>query len=65
MVFVNQNEFKIANNTSLRVFLDAHNFIQEGTAVAVNDTVIPKTNWEYFILNDKDQLMLIRATAGG
>lgn len=36
-----------------------------GVAVAVNDTVIPKTNWEQFVLNENDKILIIRATQGG
>ena len=37
----------------------------EGLAVAVNDTVIPKTNWNTFELKENDTIILIRATQGG
>lgn len=64
-VFINQQEFSIAAEDSLKTFLAVNNFVQEGTAVAVNGTIVPKSDWETFKLNDKDQLILIRATAGG
>ncbi len=37
----------------------------KGLAVAVNDTVIPRTNWESFLLNENDTITIIRATQGG
>lgn len=36
-----------------------------GIAVAVNDTVIPKSQWNSFLLNDNDKILLIKATQGG
>ena len=36
-----------------------------GIAVAVNDTVIPKSQWDSFLLNDNDKILLIKATQGG
>ncbi len=64
-IFINQEEFSVDEALSLFAFLSIYNFVQDGLAVAVNNTVIPKSEWELVKLNDKDQLMLIRATAGG
>ena len=38
---------------------------QRGTAVAVNNKVIPKHEHEGFILNDGDSNLIIKATQGG
>ena len=38
---------------------------QNGIAVAVNNTVIPKTKWDALQLSDGDQITVIKATAGG
>ena len=38
---------------------------QKGIAVAVNNTVIPKTGWDAFSLNAKDEVFIIKATQGG
>jgi sulfur carrier protein len=37
----------------------------KGLAVAVNNTVIPKTAWNNFQLNENDTITIIRATQGG
>ncbi len=36
-----------------------------GIAVAVNDSVIPKTKWNKVSLNDEDRILIITATQGG
>jgi len=36
-----------------------------GIAFAVNEKVIPKTEWEKFILKDNDKILIIKATQGG
>jgi len=36
-----------------------------GIAFAVNDKVVPKTEWEKFQLNDNDKILIIKATQGG
>jgi len=38
---------------------------QNGIAIAVNNTVIPKTDWETTLLNEIDEILIIIATQGG
>ncbi|MFP9097954.1 sulfur carrier protein ThiS [Flavobacterium sp. RHBU_24] len=38
---------------------------QKGIAVAVNNSVIPKTNWDSHTLSPTDQILIISATQGG
>ncbi len=40
-------------------------FEVQGIAVAMNDEVIRKVDWQQITLNQNDRLMLIRATQGG
>lgn len=36
-----------------------------GMAIAVNDKVISKSEWNNFQLNDNDKIVIIKATQGG
>jgi len=36
-----------------------------GLALAVNDQVVPKSEWETYSLNELDKVTIIRATQGG
>ena len=38
---------------------------QKGIAVAVNETVVPKTNWDSYLLQPNDKVLVIKATQGG
>ena len=38
---------------------------QSGVAVAINFSVIPRSNWATTLLNESDAVEVIRATAGG
>ncbi len=38
---------------------------QKGIAIAVNQTVIPKANWQEHFLQSNDNVLIIRATQGG
>lgn len=37
----------------------------KGTAVAVNDSVVPKPQWDQQQLEEEDKVEIIRATQGG
>lgn len=38
---------------------------QKGIAVAVNNNVIPKADWDNYTLSPTDQILIISATQGG
>ena len=38
---------------------------QQGIAVAVNDTIVPRSQWENYILQPDDNMLVIKATQGG
>ena len=38
---------------------------QKGIAVAVNETIVPKKQWESYILQPDDKVLVIKATQGG
>ena len=38
---------------------------QKGIAVAVNNSVVPKKNWNSHLLGEQDKVTIIRASQGG
>ncbi|MGL5954948.1 MAG: sulfur carrier protein ThiS [Providencia rustigianii] len=36
-----------------------------GSALAINQVIIPKSQWESHLLNDQDNILLFQAIAGG
>ena len=36
-----------------------------GVALAINETIIPRENWETHVINDGDTILLFQAIAGG
>jgi sulfur carrier protein len=38
---------------------------QNGIAIAINNTVIPKSDWNIHFLNPTDDILIISATQGG
>lgn len=52
---------------SLKELLKSYDidFNSGGVAVAVNDTVVPRDQWEDHSLEEEDRIEIIRATQGG
>ncbi|OHT45976.1 MULTISPECIES: sulfur carrier protein ThiS [Flavobacterium] len=38
---------------------------QNGIAVALNNTVVPKSNWNEQLVSETDEILIISATQGG
>ena len=65
-VFLNDNEVVLDGKTSLQSLLQNNQITElNGIAVALNETVVSKSEWESLLLNENDRIMVITATAGG
>lgn len=65
-VYVNGQKQSVSESLSLtkmiaRVGIEA----REGIAVAVNNEVITRDNWENHLIQDEDKITIITATQGG
>lgn len=65
VVYVNQNIHKTEETLLLAILKEIGINSTEGVALAVNQTVIPRTQWQHFSLNENDKVTVIRATQGG
>jgi sulfur carrier protein len=65
-VFVNNKPQAIAQHKSISGLLTTLALAgTKGIAVAINQTIISKTEWDNHILKENDHIMIIRATQGG
>ncbi|MGI4727563.1 MAG: sulfur carrier protein ThiS [Janthinobacterium lividum] len=65
-VTVNQQNFTVSEVCSVEQLLTVTlNLSATGVAVAVNQTIVPKSDWNTHLLHPQDQIMLIKATQGG
>ncbi len=65
-VFINQENFQLNESVTLAdvlTLLQIHR--HDGIAIAVNEDVIPRSEWERYKPKDRDKIFLIRATQGG
>ena len=65
IVLVNHKEVVLDKEAKLISLLEHLQLSAEGIALAVDNCVIPKTNWTDFELKDQMKVTLIRATQGG
>ncbi|MDO3695828.1 sulfur carrier protein ThiS [Wenyingzhuangia sp. chi5] len=60
------NQFKeISENSSVAHLLHQLAQPEHGIAVAINQKIITKSNWESQFLNQGDDVLIIQATQGG
>jgi len=65
-VTVNQQSHTLSETCSVEeLVLNVLKRQSKGLAVAVNQMIVPKSNWENQRLNSGDQIVVITATQGG
>ncbi|MBD0831275.1 sulfur carrier protein ThiS [Aestuariibaculum sediminum] len=62
---LNEQTLKIDKNIKISELLQQENFPQLGIAVAINQQIISKSNWDMQHLHDGDNILIIQATQGG
>ena len=64
-IYINQKEIEVQNNISVKELLDMQQIAIEGTAIAIDNKLVPKNEWNDRILTDGNKITIIRATFGG
>lgn len=65
-VFINNQSVSLSELTTLNDVLMQQNFLEKkGIAVAVNNSVVPKAEWNIYTIEAADKITIIRATQGG
>ena len=65
-IYINNKLQELPHEAKIKDALSALDItVQKGIAIAVNNNVIPHTEWESFTLQADDKMMLIRATQVG
>lgn len=66
MIYINDKEHTFNSNQSLSdLFKNLNIDVAKGVAIALNEKVIPRSQWNNQKINDRDKLLLIKATQGG
>lgn len=64
-ITVNQQSYQLNAPCSVEQMLSLVNAPAKGIAVAVNQTIVAKSDWPARVLQQGDQVVLIKATQGG
>ena len=64
-IYINQKEIEVQDNISVKELLDMQQIAIEGTAIAIDNRLVPKNEWNDRILTDGNKITIIRATFGG
>jgi len=65
-IYINSKLQKLPSAAKIKDLLDMINVTSHnGIALAVNNNVIPKAEWETYVLTTEDKVTLIKATQGG
>lgn len=64
-ITLNDHPLELEQALSISALLEQLERHQPGTALAVNQRIIPRTDWATHSLQDGDDLLLFQAIAGG
>ncbi|QNK76302.1 sulfur carrier protein ThiS [Winogradskyella sp. PAMC22761] len=62
---VNQEDHHILENITLQEFVENLKIQTSGIAIAINNTVVKKTDWSSRLLQNNDDILIIKSTQGG
>lgn len=64
-IILNGKPITIQESLSITSFLKEMNISPIGIAIAINESICPKKQWEDYAIKDADQILIIQATQGG
>ena len=64
-IYINQKEIEVQDSISVTELLDMQQIAIEGTAIAIDNKLVPQNEWNDRILTDGNKITIIRATFGG
>ena len=65
-LLVNNKKYNFESNITIDVLLkNVYYNNPKGIAVAINNKVVPKSEWGKHVLQDRDKVLIIRAVQGG
>ena len=62
---VNNKQQEISENTSVQQLVEQLNIPTNGIAIAINNNVVTKSEWNSKIINKNDDVLIIKSTQGG
>lgn len=64
-VLVNNKEQEVTSDTSVSMLVQSLQLPEKGIAIAVNNRMVSRTEWDGFVLKENDNIVIIKAACGG
>lgn len=64
-ITLNERPIVLAQPLTVNALLEQLKYQQPGTALAINQTIIPRAEWADHLVADGDDILLFQAIAGG
>lgn len=65
-ITVNGDLLQVDMDTNISALLQKLSLVEyKGVALAINEEVVPKSQWSVRVLSPEDRIIIIKATAGG
>lgn len=64
-VLVNNKEQEVTSDTSVSTLVQSLQLPEKGIAIAVNNRMVSRTEWDGFVLKENDNIVIIKAACGG
>ena len=64
-ILFNDKPLQCADALTLSELLNELGQMKPGSALAVNQNIIPRDQWDHFAIQDGDTILLFQAIAGG
>ncbi|WP_299835572.1 sulfur carrier protein ThiS [uncultured Tenacibaculum sp.] len=64
-VKVNDTSKKFSKETTIDRMIETLQIQSNGIAIAINNSIIKKSDWESHTLSENDNVLIIRSTQGG
>lgn len=64
-IFINEKPAQCEEGTTVYGLLEQESITLQNIAVAVNDTVVPREQWNTTVLGEGCRLIIIKAVQGG
>ena len=64
-VLVNNKEQEVTSDPSVSTLAQSLQLPEKGIAIAVNNRMVSRTEWDGFVLKENDNIVIIKAACGG
>lgn len=64
-ILFNDEPLQCADGLTLSALLDQQHLLKPGVALALNQQILPREQWELQQVRDGDQILLFQVIAGG